>query len=67
MPAEPTAHEGPASPEDDPIAELQSPIQSHAGNVAKRFDPALTIFAGSSAATKNPKHKLAELEQMIPR
>jgi hypothetical protein len=59
MSEEPTPLNHPTSKEDDPIADLQSLIESHGDDVAKLFGPALTIFAGSSAATKDPKQKLA--------
>jgi hypothetical protein len=49
----------PPTPPQDPIAELQSLIDSHGDDVAKLFGPALTIFASTSAATKDPNQKLA--------
>jgi len=54
-------------PDDNPIQELQELIEKSGAEVSKLFGPALTIFAGPSASTKDEKHKLAELEQIIRR
>lgn len=53
--------------DDNPIQELQELIERSGEEVAKLFGPALTIFAGTSAGTKDEKQKLAELEQIIRR
>jgi len=51
--------------QESPIEELQALIEGSGEEVARLFGPALTIFAGASAGTKDEKQKLAELERII--
>lgn len=52
-------------PEQGPIADLKANIDAAGPDIAALFGPALTLFAGARSAQKEPKQKLAELEQLI--
>lgn len=51
--------------EEDPIEELKKLLESSGEEVAKLFGPALTIYAGQTATSKDDKQKLGELERII--
>lgn len=50
---------------DHPIEELKRILDEASPEIAEIFGPALTIFAGPSAMTKDENTKKAELERLI--
>jgi hypothetical protein len=65
MPAPDDSIDGLPASDDSPIEELQALLEASGEEIAKLFGPALTIFAGASAGTKDEKQKFAELERII--